>query len=97
VRGTGTVEAIQMLVAAGALTADDAAVLAESYRFCERTRNRWYLVHGAASDSLPAQADQLSKLARSLGLGPAELRNEYRRVTRRARQVMERLFYGRPG
>jgi glutamate-ammonia-ligase adenylyltransferase len=70
-------------------------VLTESYRFCERARNRWFLVKGAPGDALPAQADQLSKLARSLEMSPAELRNEYRRVTRRARQVMERLFYGR--
>ena len=77
------------------LRADDAAVLAESYRFCELTRNRWFLVKGAAGDALPAKADQLGKLARSLDVTPGDLRNEYRRVTRRARQVMERVFYGR--
>jgi glutamate-ammonia-ligase adenylyltransferase len=95
VRAPGTMSALRALVDAGALAADDADVLGESYRFCERTRNRWYLVQGAPGDALPSHSDQLSKLARSLDLSPAELRNEYRRVTRRARQVMERLFYGR--
>ena len=95
VRATGTMEALRALTEAQALDADDRDVLAESYRFCELARNRWFLVKGAAGDALPAQADQLSKLARSLDVSPAELRNEYRRVTRRARQVMERLFYGR--
>jgi glutamate-ammonia-ligase adenylyltransferase len=95
VRSTGTMDALRQLVGIGAMATDDGAVLAESYRFCERTRNRWFLVNGAASDSLPTRADQLSRLARSLDVGPAELRNEYRRVTRRAREVMERLFYGR--
>jgi [glutamine synthetase] adenylyltransferase / [glutamine synthetase]-adenylyl-L-tyrosine phosphorylase len=95
VRATGTMEALRALTDADVLAADDSDVLTESYRFCERARNRWFLVKGAPGDALPAQADQLSKLARSLEMSPAELRNEYRRVTRRARQVMERLFYGR--
>jgi len=73
----------------------DAAALAEAYRFCERTRNRLFLVRGAAGDALPTQADQLAKLARSLDLPAGDLREEYRRVTRRCRAVMERLFYGR--
>ena len=97
VRSTGTMEALRALTDEGVLGADDADVLAESYRFCERTRNRWFLVKGAQGDALPTHADQLDKLARSVDMNPAELRNEYRRVTRRARQVMERLFYGRDG
>ncbi|MEY2477609.1 MAG: [glutamine synthetase] adenylyltransferase / [glutamine synthetase]-adenylyl-L-tyrosine [Actinomycetota bacterium] len=97
VRATGTMEALRALTDAGVLDAGDAAVLAESYRFCEQTRNRWYLVKGAPGDALPSQSDQLSKLARSLDVSPVELRNAYRRVTRRARQVMERLFYGADG
>ena len=78
----------------GMVWPDDRATLAAAYRFCERTRNRWYLVKGAPGDSLP-QGDQLVRLARSLDTSPAELREQYRRVTRRARQVVERLFYGR--
>lgn len=95
----GTMRALDELRARGAIGAADADALRDSYRFCERTRNRWYLVGalpggGAPGDSLPAQAHQLSRLARSLGTTPATLRDEYRRVTRRARRVMERLFYG---
>jgi len=36
-------------------------------------------------------------LARSLETTPGELRSDYRRVTRRARAVVDRLFYGLPG
>jgi hypothetical protein len=36
----------------------------------------------------------LSRLARSLDTTPSALREQYRRVTRRARQVVQRLFYG---
>jgi glutamate-ammonia-ligase adenylyltransferase len=94
VASPGTMAALHRLEAAGAIGAADAAVLGDAYRFCERTRNRWYLVKGAPGDALPAQAEQLARLARSCDTTPAELREAYRRVTRRARQVVERRFYG---
>ena len=93
----GTMTALGRLAEAGAVDAADAAVLGEAYRFCEQVRNRWYLVKGAPGDALPAKADQLARLARSCGTSAAELREEYRRVTRRARRVVERLFYGTEG
>lgn len=94
VRGTGTIPTLDRLRDEGWIEWDDARVLAEAYRFCERTRNRLFLVRGQAGDSLPTQTDQLARLARSMDVTPAGLRDEYRRVTRRARAVMERLFYG---
>jgi glutamate-ammonia-ligase adenylyltransferase len=90
----GTIAALGALVESGVLDPADAGVLSVAYRFCERTRNRLYLVRGTPGDALPTQADQLSRLARSLGTSAVALREEYRRVTRRARQVVERLFYG---
>jgi [glutamine synthetase] adenylyltransferase / [glutamine synthetase]-adenylyl-L-tyrosine phosphorylase len=95
VPATGTMAALDALAAAGALDPDDHATLAAAYRFCERTRNRWYLVKGSPGDALPTQGDQLTRLARSLGATGGELREQYRRVTRRARHVVERLFYGK--
>jgi glutamate-ammonia-ligase adenylyltransferase len=95
VRASGTMEALEKLEEAGALDPEDRAVLAEAYRFCERTRNRWFLVKGAPGDSLPTRPEQLAPLARSLGASPAELREQYRRATRRARNVVERVFYGK--
>ena len=94
VRATSTIDALHQLRAAGLLEAGDADALEEAYRFCEHTRNRWYLVRGAKSDALPTQIDQLARLARSLDTTSAELRERYRRVTRRARQVVQRVFYG---
>jgi glutamate-ammonia-ligase adenylyltransferase len=90
----GTMSALDALAHEGVLDTDDAEILTVAYRFCERTRNRLYLVRGAPGDALPTQADQLSRLARSLGTSAVALRDEYRRVTRRARLVVERLFYG---
>jgi glutamate-ammonia-ligase adenylyltransferase len=95
VPGPNTMSALEALIAAGTLAAYDAEILAGSYRFCERTRNRLQLVRGSAGDALPPPGPVLTTLARSLGLTGTGLRNEYRRHTRRSRQVVERLFYGR--
>jgi glutamate-ammonia-ligase adenylyltransferase len=94
VQEPGTIAALEALRGAGALDDADASVLAEAYRFCEQARNRWFLVKGGPGDSLPAAPEQLARLARSLGTDGSNLREEYRRVTRRARAVFERLFYG---
>ncbi|HEV2766207.1 MAG TPA: bifunctional [glutamine synthetase] adenylyltransferase/[glutamine synthetase]-adenylyl-L-tyrosine phosphorylase [Acidimicrobiales bacterium] len=90
----GTMQALSRLVEAGALDGEDGAVLAEAYRFCELTRNRLYLL-GAGGDALPQAPEDLARLARSLDTTPVELREQYRRVTRRSRAVVERVFYGR--
>ena len=102
VQATGTIEALVRLEETGAIDHEDARILEDSYRFCYKTRNRWHLVGnfflepaGASGmDSLPHHPAQLAHLARSLGTTTSGLREEYRRRTRRARRVMERLFYG---
>jgi glutamate-ammonia-ligase adenylyltransferase len=91
---TGTVEALKGLAAAGVLDGGDATILIGAYRFCEATRNRLHLVRGAPGDALPATGAPLAVLARSLATTPTELRDTYRRHTRRARRVVERVFYG---
>ena len=95
VRAPGTVAALDALVKADVLDHDDAAVLGEAYRYCELTRNRLFLTRGAPGDALPREQAELLHLARSLDTTPTALREQYRRVTRRARAVVERLFYGR--
>lgn len=95
IREAGTVVALDALHGADAIDDDDHEVLTDAYRFCERTRNRWFLVNSAPSDTLPPTLDDLEKLAVSLGTTARQLRDDYRRVTRRSRRVFERLFYGR--
>nr|MDQ2726212.1 bifunctional [glutamine synthetase] adenylyltransferase/[glutamine synthetase]-adenylyl-L-tyrosine phosphorylase [Actinomycetota bacterium] len=94
VRAAGTLDALDALVDAGAMSSDDAGILATCYRFCEQTRNRLFLVRGSAGDALPSTGHHLSVLARSLDTTPTGLREEYRRLTRRARRVVERVFWG---
>ena len=95
VHSPGTIEALDALLAAEALDVDDHDVLVDAYRFCERTRNRWFLVNSAPGDTLPPRLEELERLAVSLGTTARQLRDDYRRVTRRSRRVFERLFYGR--
>ncbi len=95
IQAEGTMTALDELVSGGFVEAEDAGVLRAAYRFCEEARNRLYLVRGHPGDALPATGPVLTHLARSMGTTPSELREEYRRRTRRSRQVMERLFYGR--
>ena len=95
VRCVDTVDALDHLVADGLVASDDRDVLVDAYRYCEAARNRLFLVRGGPGDSLPEAPDELRRLARSLGTTGWELREAYRRVTRRSRAVVERLFYGR--
>ncbi len=95
VAATGTMAALDRLEAAGALAHADRVILGEAYWYCESTRNRWFLIKGEPDDSLPQSAQDLARVARSLGTTPQELRDGYRRATRRSRQVVERVFYGR--
>jgi glutamate-ammonia-ligase adenylyltransferase len=90
----GTVAALVALVDQGVLAADAGDVLCTAYRFCEATRNRWFLVNSAPGDALPTAPEPLLWLARSLGQHPTDLRENYRRLTRRARRVVDRVFYG---
>ena len=96
VKATGTIDALRALRQGDVLNVEDATTLAEAYEFCERVRNRWFLVNSAPSDSMPTQPESALWLARSLDTEPGALREHYRRVTRRARNVVERIFYGLP-
>ncbi|HVE63787.1 MAG TPA: bifunctional [glutamine synthetase] adenylyltransferase/[glutamine synthetase]-adenylyl-L-tyrosine phosphorylase [Mycobacteriales bacterium] len=91
-----TLEAVQAAAAAGLLTDDDAAVLCEGWRAATAARNALTLVRGRQHDVLPDDARTLAGVARAVGY-PAGSRVDfldgYRRATRRARVVVERVFY----
>ena len=91
-----TLEALDGLVRADLLAPSDADALRESLTFCLIARSYRYLLTGGAHDSLPTAPDEAEKLGRMLGYvhrPNATLRDDYRRVTRRARSVVERVFY----
>jgi glutamate-ammonia-ligase adenylyltransferase len=98
IRVTSTIGGLRALRTAGLLDAGDADALEEAYRFCERARNARYLLTGRPGDALPTDGQEATRLARLLGYeleSQARLRDDYRRVTRRARKVVERVFYAR--
>ncbi len=98
VREPSTMRALAALRAGGLVDPEDADVLTDAYAFCERARNASYLVMGKGGDALPT-GPPAARIARLLGYGrrpESELRDNFRRRTRRARRVVERLFYGRP-
>jgi len=93
-RVTGTLPAMRALRQAELLTTADFNALHDAYLFCIRVRLRLHLQSGQPSDSLPTDSDTTSRLAVSLGFDrTGELREQYRRYTRRARRTFESLFY----
>ena len=96
-RTTRTLTALRAAQEAGLIGGDDAAALAASWRLATRIRNAVVLLRGRSSDVLPAKQAERAAVARILGYSPdasQDLVEDYRRTARRARAVMERLFYG---
>ncbi|KRV46704.1 glutamate-ammonia-ligase adenylyltransferase [Wenjunlia vitaminophila] len=95
-RTTGTRQALAAARDAGLVDERDAAVLDEAWLLATRVRNAVMLVRGRPGDTFPADARELAGVARYLDYEPGhlgELLDEYRRTTRRARAVVDRLFY----
>ena len=96
-RTTRTLPALRAAAAAGLMADEDAAVLEQAWITATTVRNAVTLVRGKAGDSLPTDSRELRAVAHVLGYppgDPARLLEDYRRNTRRARGVVERLFYG---
>jgi glutamate-ammonia-ligase adenylyltransferase len=95
VRTSSTLGGLRALEGLGLISAAETAGLAESYRLCVRLRNRLFLQMARPHDSLPVDGEEAARLAHSLGYdNRADLREEYRRVTRRARRIFVKKFYG---
>jgi glutamate-ammonia-ligase adenylyltransferase len=95
-RTTGTRRALAAAQAEGLIEAADAAVLDEAWVLATRVRNAVMLVRGRPGDTFPGDSRELAAVARYLGhpAGHAgDMLDDYRRRTRRARAVVERLFY----
>jgi [glutamine synthetase] adenylyltransferase / [glutamine synthetase]-adenylyl-L-tyrosine phosphorylase len=96
-RTTRTLAALQAARAEGLLAVSDAEALATAWRLAARIRDAVMLVRGRPNDSVPTSQPELGAVARLLGYAPdqsQDLVQDYRRAARRARAVMERVFYG---
>jgi [glutamine synthetase] adenylyltransferase / [glutamine synthetase]-adenylyl-L-tyrosine phosphorylase len=96
-RTTRTPDALEAAVDAGLLASGDRSVLLAAWRMATSIRNAVVLVTGRPSDALPRDTRTLAAVSRVLGYPPGETAmfvEEYRRVARHSRSVIERVFYG---
>ena len=94
-RTTSTLDALRRAVDAGLLDAADEQTVEAAWLLATRVRNAVMLARGVASDSVPTSARDLAAVAYVLGFtAGGDLLEDYRRTTRRARGVVERIFYG---
>ncbi len=96
-RTTRTLAALAAARDEALLASADEAALSAAWLLATRIRNAVMLVTGRAADVLPTGQPELAAIARLLGYPPdgaQDLVQDWRRAARRARAVMERVFYG---
>ncbi|MCU1656655.1 MAG: (Glutamate--ammonia-ligase) adenylyltransferase [Pseudonocardiales bacterium] len=99
-RTTRTLDALGAAAGAGLLTGHQVDALATAWRLATHVRNALVLVRDRAEDQLPHQGIPLAAVGRAMGyppgFDPGQLVDDYRRATRRARRVVEEIFYTPP-
>jgi len=95
-RTTRTLDALEAAVDADLLSRSDGDQLAAAWRFASALRNAVTQVRGRPEDSLPRDARERAAVAYLRGYAPGQsdkLLDDYLRVSRRARRVVERVFW----
>ncbi len=96
-RTTATLAGIDAAIDAGVLDVADGEALSASWLLATKARNATMLVRGKASDQLPTNLRELAGVANAVTgrahAEPGQFLDDYRRTTRRARAVIERVFY----
>lgn len=96
-RTTNTLEALRAAKEAHLLAAEDADILMQAWQLATKIRSGIVIASAKSSDVLPTNRDQLEALARWTGYDAGEVgefEDDYLRITRHARAVFERVFYG---
>ena len=97
-RTASTVDGLAALSDADLLDGEQIEALRSAWELATRSRNGIFLVRGRPSDQLPRPGSELVGVARACGYGPdtdaGQFVEDYRRTTRRARAVVEQVFYG---
>jgi glutamate-ammonia-ligase adenylyltransferase len=97
ITSTETMPALRQEVASELVSQPDFAQLEAAWKLVMRVRNASMLVRGRATDTVPTDLIELSRVSHLLGYGlrgGQQLTDEYRRLTRRSRAVIKREFYG---
>jgi [glutamine synthetase] adenylyltransferase / [glutamine synthetase]-adenylyl-L-tyrosine phosphorylase len=99
-RTTRTLDALRAAADADLVTAEQARLLVAAWRLATHVRNALMLVRDKAEDQVPHQGIALSALGRAMGyppgFDPGQVVDDYRRIARRARRVVEEVFYSPP-
>lgn len=96
-RTTRTREALSAACAVELIPADEARTLDDAWVLATRVRNAVMLVRGRPGDTFPSDGREMTAVGRYLGYEPGhvgDMLDDYRRITRRARAVVEERFYG---
>jgi glutamate-ammonia-ligase adenylyltransferase len=96
-RVAGTRPALSQAGDLDLVPAADALRLVEAYDFLSKLRDRLYLMVGRPLDVLPTKPEDEEALGVAMGYKDQprqELEEDYLRITRRARRVVEPLIYG---
>ena len=96
-RTTSTLSALEVARTKGFVTSTDAAKLRDAWILASRVRSAMVLWMTRTTDVLPTDRQQLDGVARLLEYPPGSatpLEEDYLRVTRLARVVFEKRFYG---
>ncbi|MFE3515962.1 bifunctional [glutamine synthetase] adenylyltransferase/[glutamine synthetase]-adenylyl-L-tyrosine phosphorylase [Streptomyces sp. NPDC059166] len=96
-RTTRTRQALAAACAAELIPAEEAQTLDEAWVLASRVRNAVMLVRGRPGDTFPSNPRELTAVGRYLGYEPGhvgDMLEDYRRITRRARAIVEERFYG---
>ena len=96
-RTTSTLRALDALASHGLLPASAVERLRHAWILASRLRSANTLLSGQTSDVLPTDRRKLDGLARLLEYPPhsaSRVEEDYLGVTRRARRVFEKHFYG---
>jgi len=94
-RNTSTLETLDAIGAAELLSATDVELLRTAWITATHARNALVLVRGKPTDQLPGPGRLLEAVARVTGWrgeDASEFLDQYLRITRRARAVVERVF-----
>ena len=94
---TSTLQTLDAIGAAELMSETDVELLREAWILATKARNALVLVRGKPTDQLPRPGHVLSAVAKVAGWSngdAGEFLDNYLRVTRRAKQVVERTFGG---
>ena len=95
-RTTRTIAAIDAAAEEGLLEREDADTLIEAWTMVSRIRNGVVLMRAKGAESMVEANDDRARLAHLIGDGAdrsEELVDQYRKITRQARKIVEKVFW----